>query len=800
MGFLTGLVLDHVVLGVLVFKLDFGVLDGVARAALVLCLLQGVYMHFVQMPWRTRIAMRALPGLILLLNVPADFARMLQFLTIWGCITGMSLVSAKWGIFRVEELLREKRHPLDLAFARVIVSALVICVCFARESNHAMMLYHGSDLLLWRDVSKCDVEDQTDLLTGLPLPGLSMWPKLPFSSIRLEEKLLIMAAFLSMIGYKSKISLFLMVLLELRVFGQQLFFGSQPWVLDMGNTVEVQEFALHAHHRQVLLMWASIILAASPCYDVLSVDAMLSSLVSRGLEVPMHPPPASSRHGFHLNVILLLLGIGYYASGLAKASSGQVFGDNWVTSFELESIIHRHFKGYSELVSQGITCRDRLYLYAEFRMVRVLLSNFPILLRVGAFITIMWECSFLALITRPGASRWLGLGVGLCFHAGIYFMTKINFWAFLFVYFIFIPWRRVYKAAFPKQVLQVTVDSTKLDHVKMMKILSLLDIFGHLKFVVRMPSFGNQMEYVDISSEHVRLPDTDQYRGYWKLIKVLHDWIENNRNVKCQLNHLGPMLGLFVSLHEKWTPLNQLSSKLLHPEKPRHLSRKSHLPSDSWSSAAQIALVTGCILGVALTGLCGQTDSWPFSAFPQFRFVYAPPRIHLQVDHDFTMYSRLEAWAVGSDGNMSKVELQELLRTQNIYHSHQLASKRGFSPNHADYTELPLQCGKKFIAFLPPWYIWFESFVTNPNEQSGKTIAKEMEWRSSLANAVSTCGDLLQIQGLDESVLRICQVLQASKSLQFYRKEMHVSSGPPWSIGKWVFKDPVYEMPLVLTT
>lgn len=799
MGFLTGLAVDHVLLGALVFTMDFEGLNGVAMAVLMLCFLQGVFIRYVKASWGMRIAVHLVPGVMLMLIVPGGFSLMGHFLAVWGSITGLSMVSRKWGIVQVETLLWEKRHPLDLAVARVIVSTLVIWESM-RQNNHAMIIYHGAGMPVWRDVSKCNGEDQTDVYTGIPIPGLSLWPKLPFSSIRLEEWLLLVAAYFSMVGYKSRLSMSMMAILELRVFGQQMFFESQPWALDKGNTVEVKEFMLHGDHQRVLLVWASLLLAASPCYDTLSVDAMLSSLFSWDPEVPMHPLTKSSRHGFHLNMVLLLLGFGYFGSGMGKAGSGQIFGSNWVNGFALESIIQRHFNGYSELVSQGILRRHRLYLYAEYRMLRTLLSKYPIFLRIGSFLTILWECSFLSLISRPGVPRYLGLGVGVCFHVGVCLVTNINFFNFIIVYLIFIPWRSVYKLVWPSQPLQVTIDTTRLNHNKMAHVLSFLDIFGHLKFTDRMSSIGNYVETAQLSPKCVNLPETDPSTTNWKLLKTVHCWIEDNRSVKCQVCHLAPVLGVLVALHKIWAPLNQPSRRQVLPQKPRQLAKKLQLYSSSWYSFVQIGLVAVCLLGVAWTSLIGQSTSWPFCCFPQFRFVHAPKHLELQVDHDFMINSTLEAWVVGSSGNMSKIDLQMLVKTESAYSSHHIAHKRGFSPHWAGYTELSLQCGKRSIEWLPPWYIWFESFVTVPNQSPDNTIVKDIEWRSSLLTAVDRCLRLPRIKGWDKGVLKICNILRASKALHIYRKEMHVISGPPWLGKKWALNGPIHEMPLPLGT
>lgn len=181
----------------------------------------------------------------------------------------------------------------------------------------------------------------------------------------------------------------------------------------------------HINHKCNHLIWFSILLASSRCFDVLSFDAWLRRRVNPQLDAPQ----PSWRYGFPIKVAWLLLGFVYFFPGFWKIWR---FGIDWALSDQLRLIL---CKGFID-VYPGLTPL-------------VHIEPYPILCQIGGVFAIAFELSFVFLILFDRARVFAVLG-GLMFHLSTYVFMGISFWTLPATYFVFINWSAVFKKDWSK--------------------------------------------------------------------------------------------------------------------------------------------------------------------------------------------------------------------------------------------------------------------------------------------------------------------------------------------------------------
>lgn len=156
----------------------------------------------------------------------------------------------------------------------------------------------------------------------------------------------------------------------------------------------------HAHH----LVWFALLLATSPCGDVLSID--------RWIRRQRPAPRADLRYGLPLRITWLLLGMVYFFPGVWKLWTG---GLDWIFSEHLRNQIWHQWTTHAnwEPVLDP--------------------TGHPWLLRMGGLGVVVFEMSFVLLMFRR-STRIVALVIGLLFHLANLLTLNIGFISLMAIY------------------------------------------------------------------------------------------------------------------------------------------------------------------------------------------------------------------------------------------------------------------------------------------------------------------------------------------------------------------------------
>ncbi|MFY9619537.1 MAG: DCC1-like thiol-disulfide oxidoreductase family protein [Pyrinomonadaceae bacterium] len=174
----------------------------------------------------------------------------------------------------------------------------------------------------------------------------------------------------------------------------------------------------HYHH----LIWFMAVLAASPCSDVLSLDAVWKSW-KRADRGNTAPPEASQAYALPLRFIWLLMGVIYFSAGFWKVWTA---GVGWAWSDNPRNMMYNKWMELS-----GWTPIFRI-------------DHYPLLYKLSATATILFELSFIFLIFFASV-RYLAPIGGLLFHNMTNVFMRISFWNLQACYVAFVDWNRLFR-------------------------------------------------------------------------------------------------------------------------------------------------------------------------------------------------------------------------------------------------------------------------------------------------------------------------------------------------------------------
>ena len=214
----------------------------------------------------------------------------------------------------------------------------------------------------------------------------------------IASSIFIVVCLSALLGYYSRTSATLAVMVGLYVLGLPQFFGK----ID------------HYHH----LLWFAAILAASPCGDALSIDAVLASRRNRGNV----PTEKSVAYALPLRFVMLLLGILYFFAGVWKFVIG---GIGWATGETMRNILYAQW--------------FRLDWVPQFRI-----DNYPFLYHSAGVGVVVFELVFIFAILFPKHRKYAAIA-GLLFHISVYLFAHINFWTLALCYVVFIDFEPLYR-------------------------------------------------------------------------------------------------------------------------------------------------------------------------------------------------------------------------------------------------------------------------------------------------------------------------------------------------------------------
>lgn len=267
--------------------------------------------------------------------------------------------------------LDEPTDPVNLAVFRIVVFASLFfttldqdSVWFSRLPEELMMLPFGT---AW-------------------LPTLPISPAI----VSAAKLLLLAAALLAAVGWRTRLSAGIACLLGLYVLGIPQLYGKVD----------------HYHY----ILWFGFLVALSPAGDALSVDAW-----RRG---GPRPAPAAV-YARPIRLAWILIGLLYLFPGFWKLV---LVGPEWAL---------------------GDNVRNHLWLkWMEFEEVPGFrIDRYPILYQLGGLATLAFEISFVFLVLFRRIRPFLAVA-GVGFHVATWITMRIFFWPLVLVYATFLDWSR----------------------------------------------------------------------------------------------------------------------------------------------------------------------------------------------------------------------------------------------------------------------------------------------------------------------------------------------------------------------
>lgn len=318
----------------------------------------------------------------------------------------------------------EKDSPFNLAIFRIVLFAWVLT--FGVKAK-AYIVWFGQ------------------LPAQMQFPPVGMkwflsWVPITPDLVQNAGTLFIGFSFLALVGCFAQLSAFLAGLCGIYYLGIPEFYGK----------VE------HYHHW----IWFMFILSASPCADVLSVDA-----IWKAFREAAHGRKSENRSSVEyarpLRFVWLLLGVVYFFPGFWKVFGAQ---GAWVWSNNLK------YELYSYWYELG-------GWQPFFR-----LDQHPFLCKICGLGVIVFELSFVFLVLWPLLRPIVFLG-GIVFHSMTKLFLSIDFVDLQMCYVSLINWAGMFakigKWIF-KKPLYVCFEGKSMNYRYMMAVLSKFDIFQHI--------------------------------------------------------------------------------------------------------------------------------------------------------------------------------------------------------------------------------------------------------------------------------------------------------------------------------
>jgi predicted DCC family thiol-disulfide oxidoreductase YuxK/uncharacterized membrane protein len=364
----------------------------------------------------------------------------------------------------------------------------------------------------------------------------------------------------------------------------------------------------HYHH----LLWFSAILAASPCGDALSVDALRTAWRRRRL--PARPiAPHALAYSLPLRFIWLLMGMIYFWAGTWKWWTE---GWTWAFSDNLK------FALYEKWLQVG----------GWTPIIRV--DRYDAVLHWLAAYTIVFEITFVFLILFP-LLRPLAVALGLGFHIGTGVFMQISFITLQICYTAFVNWQSVFqrlgKRLFP-QVATLGYDGDCSFCQRSVAVLQQLDVFGRIEYRNLRTSTMDAVTDIVLERSADRWAGFEAYRhlslripGLWPFVPFLS---------------MPPVAWVGRRVYRRVADHRACSLTTPVPELPA--------PERSWRAAATVG---SFLVYVLVLSSIAKYHSWPFAGYPTFEDLLTKPEVSVL----FLEAERPDGTKVSSDALLDRL-------------------------------------------------------------------------------------------------------------------------------------------------
>ena len=329
-------------------------------------------------------------------------------------------------LFRIKLIIKnyfsEEDSPFNIAIFRIILFFFVL------TSFH-------EDRIIWFSQLPSDLKFPPVGMNFI----LSVIPITP-SLVHQVMILFIAVSFLAMIGLFARTASFLAAISGIYVLGIPQFYGKVD----------------HYHH----LIWIMLILAASRCSDVMSIDAVWKAF--READRGQQPKNQHSIvYAMPLRFIWLLMGMIYFFPGLMKLMVSQ---GHWAWSDNLKYLLYARWFELGGWLP-------------FFR-----LDQHPLLYKMCASAIILFELSFIFLMFFP-VLRYVAAIWGIVFHRVNGIFLQLGFQYLQICYLSFINWAALFaqigKWVF-KEPYHVHLTGKSKSFHRLIAVLTKFDIFGQL--------------------------------------------------------------------------------------------------------------------------------------------------------------------------------------------------------------------------------------------------------------------------------------------------------------------------------
>ncbi len=390
--------------------------------------------------------------------------------------------------------------------------------------------------------------------------------------------------FTGMIGLFTRTSVLLTLMFGFYVLGIPQFFGKIS----------------HYHH----LIWFLAILAVSRCGDVFSCDAIWAAWKRADHDVT-DPPGPSRIYALPLRFVWLLIGVIYFFPGFWKLGWA---GFDWALSDNLK------FRLYKTWLEVGNWT-------PFFRM-----DHYPLLYKMAAIGTIIFEISFIFLIFFPRLRILAALG-GLALHNMTNIFMRIPFWWLQACYVVLFDWNAIFHRIgrwFYGEEMYVVYDGNCKICRRTIASLRVFDIFGRVNYV-------NALNKEAIKNHGLHwLDSTDIITDMYAIVgRKSWDGFSAYRALATRIPILWPVLPfLFLWLISKignhtYRRVGDSRTCSIADASSLEIERKYTL-SSQLRVRAVVAIGVFLLFANVLCGVGHVVSSWPFACYPTFERIIGP--------------------------------------------------------------------------------------------------------------------------------------------------------------------------------
>jgi len=475
--------------------------------------------------------------------------------TLGVALLGAALAARRWLVDRTKRQLRATASPINLAVLRVVIFGL-----------------------LWFEVERVNAVFYSALPAELLMPpvGLNWFPHTLPVDPRTTEWVLLVArttCLAAILGFLTRLAGPMAVLASAWIIAVPQLYGKVN----------------HDHH----VLWFAALLAVGPCADVLAVDGVAAAL-RRADRGDVRAPTPSRAYALPILFIWILLGAVYFFPGFWKAWTT---GFTWISP---ENLRHHMYLKWQEF-DGGWTPTLRI-------------DGMPVLLALGAFCTVAFELSFIALVLSSRLRAFAALG-GLCFHNACGYFLRIPFWSLQVSYAALVDWGDVlprFGRMLFRRRLHLVYDGGCLRCRRLVASLATIDALDGVTLVDRLDPGRLRQHGLDwcagsMREDHVvAVSGPRTWRGFpalraatsrlpviWPVVPLLHVW---------------PLSALAAASYER----------IAHPPSSPCVADAGQTRATTQFVPWEFALGGALVVGAIATGAGVSRLSWPIAQYPTF--------------------------------------------------------------------------------------------------------------------------------------------------------------------------------------